>query len=226
MPSAHCEPAAEGLKLFADDPLRFQPETHSSYSTYGWILVSAAIESVANKPFFTFMRDEIFQPLGRRDTTTDSLTDPVPNTVTFYHPRFGGDTEIGPELAPKIDYSCFAGAGAFLTTPSDLVRFGLAMSSDKLLKPETVIRHTKQPLLAGEETDFALGWTIDDIQLANEPALLASVSNRTLLGGSTSLLTFPEQGIVVAVMSNTASANLRAIAMTIAHGFAEQLGSR
>jgi hypothetical protein len=32
-------------------------------------------------------------------------------------------------MATTVDYSCFAGAGAFLSTPSDLVRFGLALQA-------------------------------------------------------------------------------------------------
>ena len=98
-PSAHCERASEGLPVFADDPLRFQPETQYGYSTFGWILVSAAVEAVANEPFFTFMRTQIFQPLGMRDTTTDSVTEPIPDLATFYYPRFSGDPASGPDLA-------------------------------------------------------------------------------------------------------------------------------
>ena len=95
-----------------------------SYSTYGWVLVSAAIEAAANEPFFAFMRTQIFEPLGMGDTTTDSAKEPIPDRATFYFPRFNGDTHYGPEVATEVDYSCFAGAGAFLSTPSDLVRSG------------------------------------------------------------------------------------------------------
>ena len=49
MPSAHCKRASEGLQPFADDPLRFEPESQYSYSTFGWILVSAAVEAAANE---------------------------------------------------------------------------------------------------------------------------------------------------------------------------------
>ena len=148
MPSAHCERASEGLQSFADDPLLFEPETRYGYSTFGWILVSAAVEAAANEPFFTFMRTQIFQPLGMRDTTPDSVTEPIPDRATFYYPRFSGDPAYGPELATRVDYSCFAGAGAFLSTPSDLVRFGMAVSGGKLLKPATVsMLQTPQRLL-------------------------------------------------------------------------------
>jgi CubicO group peptidase (beta-lactamase class C family) len=223
IPSAHCDRASEGLQSFADDPLLFEPETKSSYSTYGWILVSAAVEAAADEPFFTFMRTQIFTPLGMADTMPNSATEPIPDRVTFYFPRFSGDNQFGPELAKTVDYSCFAGAGAFLSTPSDLVRFGLAINNGKLLKSDTVTTlQTPQLLASGEETGYGLGWTLETVPLAGEPRRLVSDASRSLLGGSTSFMTFPERGIVVAVTSNTSYANTRSIALKIAQAFAEQ----
>ena len=129
MPSAHCERASEGLQLFANDPLRFEPATQYGYSTFGWILVSAAVEAAADEPFSTFMRTQIFTPLGMTDTTFDSAIAPVADRATFYYQGFMGDPRSGREQETRIDYSCFAGAGAILSTPSDLVRFGNAVGS-------------------------------------------------------------------------------------------------
>lgn len=223
MPSAHCQRASEGLAMFADDPLRFQPETQYGYSTFGWILVSAAVEAAANEPFFSFVRNRIFQPLGMRATTTDSVTEPIPDRVVFYDPRLSGDPAYGPEVSAAVDYSCFAGAGAFLSTPSDLVRFGIALTSGTLLKPATVrLLQTPQQLLSGAETEYGLGWMLETFPLAGEPTRLAGHASRTLLGSSTSFMTFPERRVVVSVTSNTSDASLRPLALNIAQVFAER----
>jgi serine beta-lactamase-like protein LACTB len=223
IPSGHCERASEGLQSFADDPLLFEPETESRYSTYGWVLVSAAVEAAANEPFFTFMRTQLFTPLGMTGTMPDSATESIPDRATFYFPRFSGDNQFGHEVAKPVDYSCFAGAGAFLSTPVDLVRFGMALSSGTLLHPDTVRRlQTPQMLTSGKDTDFGLGWMLETIPLAGEPTRLASDASRSLLGGSTSFLTFPERGLVVAVTSNTSYAGTRSIALKLAEVFAAQ----
>jgi len=47
-------------------------------------------------------------------------------------------TGLGVEVASPAPYSCLAGAGAFLSTLSDLVRFGSAMLKPGLLKAETI----------------------------------------------------------------------------------------
>jgi CubicO group peptidase (beta-lactamase class C family) len=221
MPSAHCQRASEGLERFADHPLLFEPESRYGYSTFGWILVSAAVEAAAGEPFFTFMRTQIFEPLGMADTTNDSAIEPIPNRVTFYHPRF--NERQMPEPAGSIDYSCFAGAGGFLSTPSDLVRFGIALSSGTLLKSDTVRKlQTPQQLASGQDTDYGLGWMLETVDLAGGPTPLAGHASRTPLGGSTSFLTFPERGLVVAVTANTSHKDTKSVALKIAAAFAAQ----
>ena len=99
----------------------------------------------------------------------------------------------------------------------------MAVGRGTLLQPATVQRlQTPQQLASGEETDYGLGWMLETVPLAGEPTRLASHASRTLLGGSTSFMTFPERGLVVAVMSNTSYANLRSMALDIAEAFAEQ----
>lgn len=221
MPFAHCERASEGLGHFANDPLLFEPETQFKYSTFGWILISAAVESAAGEPFFTFMRTEIFEPIGMTDTTPDVGSAPMSNRATFYYPRFSGDPSSGPEVAESGDYSCFAGAGGFLSTPSDLVRFGIALGNGKLLRPATVdMLQTPQLLMSGAQTEYGLGWTLQTVELAGKPTRMASHASLTLLGSSTSFLTFPERALVVAVTSNISRANTRSIALGIAEAFA------
>lgn len=221
MPTAHCESAAEGLSGFAGDPLLFEPETQYKYSTFGWVVVSAAVEAAAREPFFTFMRTKIFTPLGMSSTTADVGNEPLPDRATFYYPRLSGDPAYGAERPPPVDYSCFAGAAGFLSTPSDLVRFALALNTGKLLDPATVKKLQRpQPLASGEETDYGLGWMLETVTLAGEPTKVAGHASRTPVGGSTSFMTFPERGLVVAVTSNMSYAQTRVIALRIAEIFA------
>jgi serine beta-lactamase-like protein LACTB len=225
-PSAHCQRASEGLQAFLKAPLLFEPETQYRYSTYGWVLVSAAVEAAANEPFFSFMRTKIFTPLGMADTEADAAHERMPNRVTSYYRHFESERSSG------VDYSCFTGAGAFLSTPSDLVRFGFAMGplrhglgarARSLLKPETVnLLQTRQQLRSGEETEYGLGWMLENVDLAGKPTQLAGHASRTMDGASTSFLTFPERGLVVAVMANISFADPKWIAWSVAQAFEQQ----
>lgn len=223
VPTAHCERAVDGLKNFADDPLLFEPGTQYGYSTYGWVLVSAAVEAVANQPLPAFMAAQVFTPLGMTATSFDSATSPIPDRVTFYQRRFTGDAGEGVVPAARVDNSCFAGAGAILSTPSDLVRFGTGLNRGKLLRADTVRKlQTPQVLNAGTETEYGLGWMVEEVTLAGEPTVMVHHASRSLRGGTTSFMTFPARGIVVAATANIANAITRDIALNIAQAFAEQ----
>ena len=221
--SARCERPVEGLEAFAERSLLFEPGTQYRYSSYGWILVSAAVEAAADEPFFTFMRTQVFEPLRMHDTIPDSATDPIPGRVTFYFPRFAADPRYGLHPMRTIDYSCYAGSSAFLSTPSDLVRFAMAINSGKLLQPATVhVLQTPQRLASGQETGYGLGWDLETVALAGEHTRVVGHDGESLGGMVASLLTFPEHGIVVSVMSNISYADTFAVGLKIAHVFAER----
>jgi serine beta-lactamase-like protein LACTB len=214
-PTAPCERASDGVPSFADDPLLFEPGTQYRYSTYGWVLVSAAVEAAANEPFFTFMRRQVFEPLGMPDTEADSISHPLPNRVTSYYRG-----NLGSELTTNVDYTCFAGAGAFLSTPSDLVRFGTAMTRGTLLRPSTVsLLQSRQQLASGKDTDYGLGWMLETVELGGKSTPVIGHASRTIEGASTSFLTFPEHDLVVAVMANISFADTRSIALAVAQHF-------
>ena len=72
-----------------------------------------------------------------------------------------------------IDYSCYAGSSVFLSTPSDLVRFAMAINSGKLLQPATVqLLQTSQRLSSGQETGYGLGWDLETVALAGKQTQL------------------------------------------------------
>ena len=216
----HCERPVEALPAFAEDRLRFEPGTQYRYSSYGWILVSAAIEKAAGQPFLTVMRTRVFEPLGMSDTKADSATDEVSNRTTPYFPRYSADPRYGLDLTRDLDLSCYAGSSVFLSTPSDLVRFGLAIDGGKLLQPATVqLLQTSQRVPAGA-TGYGLGWDLESVTLSGTQTPAAGHDGTILGGPVASLVTFRDRGLVVAVVSNTSYADTFAIASRVAQAFA------
>ena len=220
--SVRCERPVEALQHFAERPLLIEPGTEYRYSSYGWILVSAAVEAAADEPFLTFVQNRIFGPLEMDDTMADSATEPIPGRATFYFPRFAADPRYGLHPMRPLDYSCYAGASAFLSTPSDLVRFGLAIHGGKLLQPATVqLLQTSQRLTSGEETGYGLGWDLETVTLEGGEALVVGHDGDALGGMVASFMMLPERGIIVAVTSNISYADTFALGVSIAQVFAE-----
>jgi serine beta-lactamase-like protein LACTB len=252
-----CERPVDAMQRFADGALLFEPGTQYRHSKYGWILVSAAVEGAEDQPFLTFMREQIFQPLGMDDTGAESATEENPERVgepaedapfltliqdvileplgiggkkatsatdpaTVYFPGFGKDPVFrhGLHVMRPHNLSCYAGSMAFFSTPSDLVRFGLAMGNGTLLQPATVqLLQTSQRLTSGEETGYGLGWDLETVTLAGEPTQAAGHDGELLGRPVMSLMMVRDGGIVVAVMSNISYADTSALALQVAEAF-------
>src|SRR5262249_31673368 len=131
VPRGHCTTLSEAVETVAGEPLAFEPGTKYRFSTYGWILLSAAIGSVTGEPFPVFMHREVFAPLGMDRTglegvplngSTRSDADAEDDTVSFYALQSAMGVKTGVDASPEADYSCFFGAGGFFSTPSDLAR--------------------------------------------------------------------------------------------------------
>jgi CubicO group peptidase (beta-lactamase class C family) len=144
--------------------------------------------------------------------------------VTPYSTRFRSDPNYGIHAARLVDYSCFAGSSVFVSTPSDLVRFGMAINGGKLLQPATVeALQTSEVVSTGEETGYGLGWERKTVTLAAQETLAVGHNGESQGGMVASLMTFPEYGMAVAVTSNIAHADTFAVAVKIADVFAAPL---
>jgi len=204
MPTEHCASLDEAVAMLAGDPLLFEPGTQHRYSIWGWVLVSAVVEGAAGEPFTRFMVRQVFEPLA------------MERTVVAESEGLDGVAHRG----RRPDYSCVAGAGAFLSTPTDLVRLGSAMLKPGLLKAETIAAfETPARLVSGASTTYALGWTVTSVQLAGEPARM--VSHRgSPAGGTVSLLTFPDLGLAIAAAANANARGVDPFALQVAEKFA------
>lgn len=176
-------------------------------------------EPSEDAPFLTLIHDVILEPLGLAGTNAE-----VPDRATFYAPGFGQDPvfRYGLHVMPPHNLSCYAGSMAFLSTPSDLVRFGLAINSGQLLQAATVqLLQTSQQLTSGQDTSYGLGWDLETVTLAGEPAQAAGHDGELLGRTVMSLMMFRERGIVVAVTSNVSYADTFSLAVRIAEAFAQ-----
>jgi CubicO group peptidase (beta-lactamase class C family) len=158
-----------------------------------------------------------------RDTRADSASKPIEERVTPYFPRFAADPRYGPDPMRDLDLSCYAGAGVFLSTPSDLVRFGLALHNGKLLTPATVQRlQASERLSTGEPTGYGLGWDLETVTLSGAQTSVVGHDGEVLGGVNGSFMVVPDRGLVVAVLSNISYADTPDLAVKIADVFAAQ----
>lgn len=216
----HCDRPVDALSEFANRDLSFEPGTAYRYSRYGFILVSAAIEAAADDDLYRFMRKEIFDPLGMNDTLADSTTETIDDRAVSYFPRFAADPRYGPDPMRPVDYSCYAGSSVFMSTPADLVRFGMAMNAGKLLQRSTIdLLQTSLRLPSGEDTGYGLGWDLETVALNGQQVRVVGHDGDLLGGIAATLMLFRDRGLVIAVVSNTSYADTPGLATKVADAF-------
>jgi CubicO group peptidase (beta-lactamase class C family) len=186
-------------------------------------------EDAEDPPPFKFIWNVILKPLGVGRKKATSAAGKIPDPATFYIPGFGPEPVFrsGLRMMQPRNLSCYAGSMAFLSTPSDLVRFGIAINGGTLLQPATVrLLHTSQRLRSGHETGYGLGWRLDKVMLAGARTQTAGYEGELLGRRVASLMLFREAGIVAAVMSNLSSADTSALALQVAEAFARPAGRK
>ena len=223
--SRHCARPVDAFPHFAQHPLIFPPGSQFSPTPFGYILLAAALESASGQPFPDLLRDRIFTPLAMHDTHPDLPA--IPNRAFSYFPRFMANPQYGLHDLRPLDYSCYSGSSALLSSPSDLVRFALALQSGKLLRPATLkLFQTGQPLASGQPTTYALGWDLETVTIAGRSSPAIGNEGDILGGPTASLWIFPEHHLTIALASNISYADTFTLATRIARAFAETQATR
>jgi CubicO group peptidase (beta-lactamase class C family) len=206
-----CATPSDALAAFAGDPLLYPPGTKEEYSSYGYVLVSAAIEAVTGKPFEDAMRELVFAPAGMTGTVLDRAGRPVPGRAISYDGKAGDWRE-----SDGADVTCKFGAGGFLATANDMARFGSALLAGKIVPPDRVAGLFEPArTTAGEETSFGAGW---GASRTGTGARLGVMSGGNV-GGRSALVADPVAKIVVAIAANTEGPRLSTEARKILEAF-------
>jgi CubicO group peptidase (beta-lactamase class C family) len=180
---------------FQLDPLVAEPGTRHSYSSWGYVLLSAAMEVQAGRPFLELVTHEVTGPLGMESTSVD-----VPGAVPPARAaQYTGCTPAGCARAPYADYGGMWAAGGFTSTATDLARFGAALMRPHYLPAEArEAMWTPQRTAAGEDTGYGIGWRIGR---DGEGHRIVHHGGRTR-DLRAFLLVYPDDDVVVAVLAN------------------------
>lgn len=152
----------DGLSIFINDPLINTPGTKYSYSSYGWNLISVAMENAAapqggfltSKDFLKLVQSEVFDALKMTNTVPDHADQEIANRTQFYQFKNGE-----PVIAPYVDNSYKWAGGGFIGTTEDLCKFGQAHMKAGYLKAATLVEWQKsQQTNAGKDTNYGIGW--------------------------------------------------------------------
>lgn len=199
------------LEIFMQDPLLHPPGSKYHYSSYGWTLISAVMEGASGEPFLAYMKKEVFEPLEMRHTFPDLKADASLNRVGFYRQVLGINLP-----AEDVDNSYKWAGGGVLSTVSDLLTFGNAHLDTNYLSAATLRRWTTpQRTSDGKPTRYGIGWQVGRDKAGRSWFGHSGGS----VGGTSMLLIYPGERIVVVTLTNVRPAKLNNLAFRMAEPF-------
>lgn len=194
------------LAPFKKDALLFEPGSDFHYSSYGWVLLSAAMERASGTSFQDLMQSTWID-LGMNHSYFDH-TAFHPDTISSQYiakqpgflKRFFSSNEIERIPVPEEDRSYMYAGGGYLSTAEDLVNMGWKLISGQYLKASIVdLLFQDQVLKNGTNTHYGLGWEVGHSR-AGTPVVFHSGS---MSSARSHLVIYPEENIVFAIIMNT-----------------------
>jgi serine beta-lactamase-like protein LACTB, mitochondrial len=186
----------DALTVFSHHKLLFKPQTKYSYSSAGFVLLSAAMEGASGVNFLDYLQDKVFNPLGMKSTEPDmGKYKLMPNLTKYYEKK--SDRYVA--IKNPIEVSSIWAAGGFVTTPTDLVNMTKAYSNGYLSSSMVKRMFESQALLSGEKTNVGIGWRIGlDMEGRN------IIEHAGVTEGTRSVVSyFPDEDIAISVITNT-----------------------
>ncbi len=135
-PKARIRTLEDYFRLFATDPLLYEPGTSRRYSNASYIVLGLIIEKLSGQSYYDYVRENIYVPAGMKASDSYPQDAVVPDRATGYTSEDENEKRLS---EPRTNIYALPGrgssAGGGYSTAEDLLRFDLAMRSGKLLSP-------------------------------------------------------------------------------------------
>ncbi|MDC8829508.1 serine hydrolase domain-containing protein [Alteromonas gilva] len=229
------------LALFQQDDLSFAPGSAFAYSTFGWTVVSAVMESATmaaaddQRRFGQIIQQEVFSPLSMHDSALDDQY-----AIIAHRQRPYSVYEGKLYNSPQTDHSYKWAGGGMIASPADVSRFAVAHLNGEYLSTESVkMLFSKATLNDGQAVEYGVGWNIGFNNYRHRDAyrqnpeiqhMMAAMPNAVMhsggsMGGITMLILCTDHQRAVTVVKNVdgdESADVFLLALTTLSAYHQQ----
>ncbi|SIR09152.1 serine hydrolase domain-containing protein [Maribacter ulvicola] len=203
----------DSLSLFKYDPLVFEPGTEYLYNSFGWVMISAAMQEASGIPFEEYVQENVLNPLGMKNTcipncypddnykksgidvNTIASSEEQNHVATFYTKGIKGFRKAVP-----VDNFYKLAGGGYLSTSENIAKFGLAFLDKKVeVKEEILNQFLTAQQVNGNSTYYGLGWQVSED--AKGRKFYGHVGSG--VGGYSNFFIYPEQQLVFSILINS-----------------------
>lgn len=184
----------EGLNYFKKDTLLFEPGTKLSYSSYGYNLLGAIIETVTKKSFREFIFENFLRPANCLSIVPDNQFNTIEFSTKFYY--IDSNKVVKPANAYDSRYKL--PTGGYLSNSYDYSKlinkvFNSYFFSDSVL----AIYTNEQKLNDDTPAGWCLGWQMSKIDKDIVYWHLGST-----IGASSAVAVIPKKKLVITWLNN------------------------
>jgi CubicO group peptidase (beta-lactamase class C family) len=197
----------EFVKKYASGDLQFEPGSKYTYNNSGYFLLGAIIERITGKPYEQVLKENIFDPLGMKNTGYDHHNTILPKRASGYSKTPDSYTN-----AAYLDMSIPYSAGSLYSTVEDLYLWDQALYTDKVLSAQSKALMYK-PFL----DDYAYGWVVTNASFKqNDQPVQVITHDGGINGFTTTIVRFPKEKNLIVMLDNTGSGYLNKLSDSIA----------
>jgi CubicO group peptidase (beta-lactamase class C family) len=182
----------ELVAKFKDKPLDFPVGEKFSYSNSGYHLLGMIVEKASGKLYADYLQENIFAPLGMKNTNYDFSKKIVKNRAAGYG-LANGELVNANFLDMSIPYS----AGALYSTTGDLLIWDQSLYTEKILS-----RKSLDEMFTPFKNNYGYGWDIGKFLERKEIN-----HGGGIFGFATQFSRFTDDKVTVIVLSNNETTN-------------------
>ena len=202
----------EGLGIFKDDPLVYEPGTEYLYNSFDWVMISAAMQEASGIPFEEYVQNHVLSPLKMEDTYIpkshpkdkrelyNSEVKAITSSKEFDEiTSFYSKNLVGFRKAMPVDNFYKLAGGGYLSTSADIAKLGQAYIDNKIgVKDEILSQFLTSQQVQGTSSYYGLGWQVSED--AKGSKFYGHVGNG--VGGYSNFFVYPKEQLVFSILIN------------------------
>ena len=206
---AHDADVLNGIKNI--DSSYFTPGSNYRYSNTAFCLLALIIERLSGMPYATYLKKNIFEPLGMTNTSVWSENEAIRYVATGYeYEKLTGSFQRS--CADENIFFSTEGDGGIYTSIDDYLKWMRALQSGKIFSATSVklARSPQFPINKEKHLSYGYGWFVDKSSVPSK--IYHSGTNG---GFRTYSFTIPDERYMIVVFSNRTGIDLEQLVSEI-----------
>ena len=186
----------ELVALFENEPFDFEPGAEQRYNNSAYVLLGPIIEAVTGKPYARALQEDLLVPLGLEHTLYCDVRRVVPHRASGYEYEEG-------ELINSffISMNVPGAAGAMCSTVGDLVAWTRMLHAGEVVSLASLRQMTTPTVVAsGDTIPYGFGLGVGTLEGHRQVGHGGGIN-----GFISQLAHYPDDGVTVAVLTNSGS---------------------